>query len=85
MTASKTHSAHLKALSRDCKDPPTKGAGGFGSYAIHHPTGILTVFIPFLGEEFEILICNKAASMSLHFTNQENNIANWMNKNFHHI
>ncbi|KAF5940505.1 hypothetical protein HYC85_021672 [Camellia sinensis] len=36
----------MKALSKACKDPPTKGCGGVGSLAIHHPTGILTAFIP---------------------------------------
>jgi hypothetical protein len=37
----------VKALSSAAKDPPTKGLGGFGSWAIHHPTGILTAFNPF--------------------------------------
>lgn len=37
----------MKALSNASNDPPTKGLGGFGSLAIHHPTGILTAFKPF--------------------------------------
>jgi hypothetical protein len=44
---SKTYCAHVKALSSAAKDPPTKGLGGFRSWAIHHPTGILTAFNPF--------------------------------------
>jgi hypothetical protein len=43
----KTYCAHVKALSSAAKDPPTKGLGGFGSWAIHHPIGILTAFNPF--------------------------------------
>lgn len=43
---SKTYCAHENALSRAAKVPPIKGAGGLGSCAIHHPTGILTAFIP---------------------------------------
>lgn len=42
-----TYCAHVKALSSAAKDPPTKGLGGFGSLAIHHPTGTLTAFNPF--------------------------------------
>lgn len=42
-----TYSAHEKALSKVSKEPPTKGHGGVGSLAIHHPTGILTAFRPF--------------------------------------
>jgi len=37
----------VKALSSAANDPPTKGLGGFGSWAIHHPTGILTASKPF--------------------------------------
>lgn len=40
--------AHWNALSRAWREPETYGAGGFGSDAIHHPTGIRTVFMPFL-------------------------------------
>ena len=43
-----TYRAHENALSRASKLPSMKGAGGLGSKAIHQPTGILTVFIPFL-------------------------------------
>lgn len=46
MVKNKTYCAHENALSRASKDPPIKGGGGLGSEAIHHPTGILTVFIP---------------------------------------
>lgn len=42
-----TYCAHVKALSKAFKEPPTKGFGGVGSLAIHHPTGILTAFRPF--------------------------------------
>ena len=42
-----TYCAQMKALSNAANDPPTKGLGGFGSLAIHHPTGILTAFKPF--------------------------------------
>lgn len=41
-----TYCAQVKALSNACSEPPTKGFGGVGSYAIHHPTGILTAFKP---------------------------------------
>jgi len=43
---SKTYCAHENALSRASRLPPINGLGGSGSKAIHHPTGILTVFIP---------------------------------------
>lgn len=43
-----TYSAHVKALSSACREPPTNGFGGFGSLAIHHPTGIRTAFKPLL-------------------------------------
>jgi hypothetical protein len=39
--------AHVKALSKACREPPTNGFGGVGSCAIHHPTGILTAFRQF--------------------------------------
>ena len=42
------YSAHWNALSRACKDPGTKGFGGFGSLAIEYPTGIRTALIPML-------------------------------------
>jgi len=45
---SKTYCAHKNALSRASRVPPIYGLGGSGSKAIHHPTGILTVFIPCL-------------------------------------
>lgn len=45
-TTTTTYSAHLKALSRAWREPPTYGAGGLGSLAIHHPTGILTAVSP---------------------------------------
>lgn len=41
-----SYSAHVKALSNAWREPPAKGFGGFGSLAIHHPTGILTAFNP---------------------------------------
>ena len=41
-----TYSAQLNALSKAWRDPPTKGSGGSGSLAIHHPTGTLTAFSP---------------------------------------
>jgi hypothetical protein len=41
-----TYSAQSNALSRAWSEPPTKGRGGFGSLAIHHPTGIRTAFSP---------------------------------------
>lgn len=41
-----TYSAQRNALSRAWRDPPTKGRGGCGSLAIHHPTGILTAVSP---------------------------------------
>jgi hypothetical protein len=41
-----TYSAQLNALSKAWREPPTKGSGGLGSLAIHHPTGILTAFSP---------------------------------------
>lgn len=46
-TENNAYSAQEKALSRACKEPATKGFGGFGSLAIHQPTGILTAFNPF--------------------------------------
>lgn len=42
-----TYCAQEKALSNAFNDPATKGLGGFGSLAIHHPTGILTALSPF--------------------------------------
>jgi len=42
-----TYWAQVKALSKEAKAPPTKGFGGDGSWAIHHPTGILTAVNPF--------------------------------------
>lgn len=47
-TFSWSYTAHKKALSSACKEPPTKGQGGEGSLAIHHPTGILAAFSPLL-------------------------------------
>ena len=41
------YSAHVNALSKAFREPPTNGAGGLGSLAIHHPTGILTALSPF--------------------------------------
>ncbi|PON65305.1 hypothetical protein PanWU01x14_118220 [Parasponia andersonii] len=41
-----SYCAQVKALSRICEESPTKGLGGVGSNAIHHPTGILTAVIP---------------------------------------
>ena len=44
----KTYWAQENARSNAVNDPPMKGVGRSGSKAIHHPTGILTVFIPCL-------------------------------------
>lgn len=54
-----TYCAHKNALSSASKLPPMKGAGGFGSKAIHQPTGILTVFIPCLYRKSKSSIVTK--------------------------
>lgn len=41
-----TYCPQLNALSKNWREPPTKGVGGLSPLAIHQPTGTLTAFSP---------------------------------------
>jgi hypothetical protein len=66
------YSAHVKALSRAFREPPTNGFGGCGSLAIHHPTGIRTAFNPLLAMNLKSSSTIKVFQWFCHYVKFDN-------------